>query len=197
MASINKILDEYDFDDIKEYGRKVLFFFSWIWYKMNEYKGLSILILTILMCLYGEENILFYVISGSIFYTMILLREFLDHKKEKDQLDSLDLHYFESADKEFEDPLDGYVDLCINEYMILNRGYRGQAYISKKEEASIRKEILDIMSQNLSPLMKKKFEMYYGKDRVPAILARKCFIKISLISQPVLSSDTAKYSRFI
>jgi hypothetical protein len=113
-------------------------------------------------------------------YGATLLRELLDHKKEKDRLDSIDLSYFQTADQNLEDPLDGYVDMCINEYMLLNRGFQNESYIKEKEEAEIRKGVIEILASNMGPSMKKKFELYYGSGQVEAILARKCFIRIAL-----------------
>ena len=150
-----------------------------LYLNIMDSKGLAVLISTIIMCfLYGD--MFAPVLSGAILYLMILLRELLTHKIENDKLKSIDLHYFEHAKNNLEDPLDGYVDMCINEYMILYRGYKDHTFIKKDEEALMRKEILDIMASNMSPLMKAKFELYYGKGRVENLLARKCFIRVSL-----------------
>lgn len=111
---------------------------------------------------------------------MVLLRELLNHKISQDKLNSLDIHFFETANKNLEDPLDGYIDICINEYMILYRGYKAHTYIREAEETQIRQEILDIMASSMSSLMQAKLEMYYGKGRLPSIMARKCFIKVAL-----------------
>ena len=70
--------------------------------------------------------------------------------------------------------------MCINEYMLLNRSYHGETYIKEKEEMEIRKGVIELLSSNLGPDVKKKFELYYGKGQVEAVLARKCFIRISL-----------------
>ena len=142
-------------------------------------KGISILFMTILLLLFGVQWV-HSITSGSILYILTLMKSLVDHKIEKDRLDSIDIEYFERANKDLEDPLDGYVDLCINEYMILFRGYRESAYITDKEEALIRKEVLDLIAANMSPLMRRKFELYYGEGRLIEILARKCFIRISL-----------------
>ena len=144
-----------------------------------ENKGVSILLFTVLFSLFSE-NFLVTTLIGSVLYLMTLLRELLDHKIETDRLQSLDLDYFKSANDNLEDPLDGYVNLCFQEYLLLYHAYKDKQYIKEKEEALMRKEVLDIIASNLSPLMQRKFEQYYGKGRLPGILARKCFIKISL-----------------
>lgn len=143
-------------------------------------KGVSIFLPVILLVFITDIWIKWLSIGMGL-YGMILLKEWLNHKIEKDKLDSIDLHFFESSDTDLEGPLDAYVDMCINEYMLLNRGYKTQqAYINSKEESLMHKEILDLLASNMSELMKKKFEMYYGKGRVESLIARKSYIKVSL-----------------
>ena len=151
-----------------------------IYYNLMDYKGPVIYLLCGIMCLFGSYHPLEYVLCASILYAAVLCRELVNHKKEKDTLDSIDIHYFETANKELEDPLDGYIDSCINEYMILYRGLNNTAYINDKEEQNMRRGVLDIVASNFGPLMKKKFEMYYGHGQVTNVLAKKCFIRISL-----------------
>lgn len=151
-----------------------------LYYNIMENKGKVICLCCLILCLLGPLHPLDYALLASILYAAILCRELVDHKKEKDILDSVDIHYFETANKNLEDPLDGYIDACINEYMILYRGLNNNAYINDKEEQNIRKGVLDIVASNFGPLMKKKFEMYYGHGQVTNILAKKCFIRISL-----------------
>jgi len=151
-----------------------------IYYHTMENKGKVIFLFCVGLSLFGSRHPLDYAVLASILYAAILCRELVDHKKEKDLLDSVDIHYFETANKNLEDPLDGYIDSCINEYMILYRGLNNNAYINDKEEQNIRKGVLDIVASNFGPLMKKKFEMYYGHGQVTNILAKKCFIRISL-----------------
>lgn len=136
------------------------------------------------------------VLSCSIVYGMTLLKDLLEHKKEKDRIESIDIDYFKTAQDNLEDPLDGYVDMCINEYMLLNRGYNNETYIKEKEELEIRKGVIELLSTNMSPTMKHKFELYYGKGQVEAVLARKCFIRIALyvanINKNAYSEDTGE-----
>ena len=158
-------------------------------------KSLCILMLTILLIY--KIDMYSGLAMGCSLYIMTLLRELLNHKINIDTINQVDLHYFETANKNLEDPLDGYIDLCIQEYMLLYRGYKAQQYITEKEEANIRKEVLDIIASTMSDLMRKKFELYYGTNRLPAILARKCFIKISLMiadNNKVLYQDSTRES---
>lgn len=164
-------------DKIKKYKSLLIELLDSIKYYILNHKSLCVLILTtLLVILFWLDGL----IIGSVLYLMILLRELLNHKIEKDKLDSLDIHYFETANRDLEDPLDGYIDLCLNEYMLLYRAYKNLTYIRQQEEAQIRQEVLDIMASNMSTLMQTKLEMYYGKGRLPGIMARKCFIKVAL-----------------
>lgn len=172
MSTIDKVI-------ITKYLLIIRDYLKYIVDKVLDNKGISILIMTIIFLIFGIDW-LHSVLSGTILYVLTLMKSLVDHKIEKDRLDTIDIEYFEKANKDLEDPLDGYVDLCINEYMILFRGYKEAAYITDKEEALIRKEVLDLIASNMSPLMKRKFELYYGEGRLLEILARKCFIRISL-----------------
>ena len=155
--------------------------FSKFKYTLKNNRGATILIACLVMYLVSNAGMISVACSGFLLYLCLLGRELLDHKKEKDRLDSIDLTYFQTADKNLEDPLDGYVDMCINEYMLLNRGFQNESYIKEKEEAEIRKGVIELLATNMGPDIKKKFELYYGAGgQVEAILARKCFIRIAL-----------------
>ena len=160
--------------------KDILYNLSKFSYNIKNNKGMTVLIVSLLFYLVTNTHIVFVAISGFLVYSSFLLKELLEHKKEKDKLDSIDLSYFQTADKNLEDPLDGYVDMCINEYMLLNRGYQNESYIKEKEEAEIRKGVIELLASNMGPSIKKKFELYYGRGQVEAILARKCFIRIAL-----------------
>ena len=166
---------------IEYHWKGFLYNLSKLGYYMRNNRGYTILIACLILYLVlGREYIIPIAISGFLVYSSTLLRELLDNKKEKDSLDSIDLSYFQIADKNLEDPLDGYVDMCINEYMLLNRGYQNESYIKEKEEAEIRKGVIELLATNMGPSIKKKFELYYGPGQVESILARKCFIRIAL-----------------
>ena len=168
-------------DKIDDKWKGLQYSLSKLSYYIRHNRGSTILIACFMMYLViGCDYMVSISFSGFLIYISLLLRELLDHKKEKDDLDSIDLSYFQTADKDLEDPLDGYVDMCINEYMLLNRGYQNESYIKEKEEAEIRKGVIELLATNMGPSIKKKFELYYGNGQVESILARKCFIRIAL-----------------
>jgi hypothetical protein len=111
---------------------------------------------------------------------MILGNRLVDHKIEQDQLDSLDIQFYNSTKDPNLDPLDSYVDDCFTRYLVIYKGYAQGIYITDKEEKNIMKELVDSVARSISPIMRKKFEMYYGRGNMDEIMSQKCFIRVSL-----------------
>lgn len=174
--------------DSTPYQQKIQFFLSIIfkyikisleWIMLH--KGLSIFLSVILLYLYTGELSL-YALWGSILYAFTLIVYMIHYKIDKEQLEKIDLDYFNKlniANGE-DNVLDNYVDDCFKRYLILFEGYKGDGYINSKQETAMLKGLIESVSSNLSPLLLKKLELYYGKDRVENILAEKCYIKITI-----------------
>ena len=148
---------------------------------ISSHKGLSIFFSVIILYLYTGELGL-YALWGSILYAFTLIVYMIHYKIDKEQLDRIDLEYFNKLNitNGEDNILDNYVDDCFKRYLILFEGYRGNGYINSKQENAMLKGLIESVSSNLSPLLIKKLEMYYGKDRVGNILAEKCYIKITI-----------------
>lgn len=148
---------------------------------ISLHKGLSIFFSVILLYLYTGELGL-YALWGSILYAFTLIVYMIHYKIDKEKLDRIDLEYFNKLNitNGEDNILDNYVDDCFKRYLILFEGYRGNGYINSKQENAMLKGLIESVSSNLSPLLIKKLEMYYGKDRVGNILAEKCYIKITI-----------------
>lgn len=157
-------------------------------------KGTSLFLLTLVLLCVTETPLIWTIISA-IGYCMILLRELLDHKKEHDTLKLIDVKFFEDEQKNFEGPLDAFIDTCFNEQLIMTRGWREGQYISKNEEKQMMQDLIDLMARNMGPMMKRKLELYYGPGMVDDALVRKAYIKVSLYvanTNKVLYTDVQK-----
>ena len=162
---------------------------------MNN-KGMSIFLICIILAVLLKHPIETAII-GSLLYLMTLFRELVDHKKNYDQMQLVDINFFNNT-KEFDGPLDSFIDTCFNEVLVLSRGWKEGQYITKKEEDQIMRDLIDMMARNMGPVMKKKLELYYGPEQVDSALARKCFIKVSLYvanNNKILYVDTQKKSK--
>lgn len=143
-------------------------------------KGTSILLITILSCFFTNDTNT-YALWGSVVFLLCLFERLIDHKIKKDNLDQIDLNFFSNNMAVIDhDILDLYINDCFNRYMVIFRGYKQNEYIQEKDQSLMLKELLDIIATNMSPLLRKKLELYYGNGNVDKIMAEKCFIKITL-----------------
>ena len=162
---------------------------------MNN-KGMSIFLVCTILSIISKHPIKTAII-GSLLYLMTLFREMVNHKKSCDQMQLIDINFFNNQ-REFDGPLDSFIDMCFNEVLVLSRGWKEGQYITKKEEDQIMRDLIDMMARSMGPIMKKKLELYYGPEQVDSALARKCFIKVSLYvanNNKILYVDTQKKSK--
>ena len=145
-----------------------------------ENKGKSLFLSILFTFLFTDIGLIELSVSGAILYSMILARELTDEKKENDKMKLIDDNFFSEKSKDFEGPLDSFVEMCLNEVLILSRGWKQGQYITKNEENQIMQDMIDSMARNMGPILKKKLELYYGPRQVDSALVRKAYIKVSL-----------------
>lgn len=152
-------------------------FLEWIMF----HKGLSIFLAVIILSVL-TGNISIYALWGSVLYTFTLVVKIIHHKFDNDDMKQIDLEYFNkmsTTDGE-QNVIDNYIDDCFKRYLILFEGYRSGGYINTRQENAMLKGLIETVANNLSPLMIKKLELYYGEGRLGDILAEKCYIKVTL-----------------
>lgn len=142
-----------------------------------DHKGLYILIASIAIFLISGDYI-FPFVWATVLYLLTLAYRYLDYKKEKELLDLIKFDQFQELDK----ILDAYIEECYNRDVGFFNPKIINDYISEKEQIRLMQELKNSVASNMSKSFRKKFELYYGEDRLDSILSTKCFIYITLLA---------------
>lgn len=146
---------------------------------INKNKGLSIFIVSSILSVFtGEYDK--YALWGSILFILTLLSNIFNFYKEKNNVDNIDLEFYVKNINSKVDILDNYIEKCFDNVLILTRGYlENPVYIRTKEEEQLRKDLLDEVAKNLSPILIKKLKLYYG-DSIYDIITEKVYIRVTM-----------------
>jgi len=108
---------------------------------------------------------------GMILYGFILLNRRTNIKA--------DISRRESFDENTPKIIDQIIDESFNEYLVLNRGYKGaDEHISSEEEKVMIDKMVDMVSERISDTIKEKLEAYYDRDSVPNIVSSKIYMAV-------------------
>ena len=148
--------------------------------------GYSILLVASTFILLGFP-VIGIAIAASLLYGMILLKDYLEHKKELDRIKTLDIELIGSSKKSQDwskrsasDLLGEYVEECFNRDVLFFYPIQPDDYIDPETENKLLNELLDSAAANLSPSMTRKLGMYFGEDNVMMIIGRKCLVTVTL-----------------
>ena len=141
-------------------------------------KGISILILSIILSLITQDKFTFF-FWGTILYLLINHTKKVEDKKESDILKEIDFKLLGSGDDSLSALLDQFIADCFNRDVIFFRGIKDKEYINDKDEKEMLNSLLNSVAGGLSPILRDKLALYYG-EQLDRILARKCFITVSL-----------------
>ena len=154
--------------------RKILYMYELI----KDNQGLFSIALFLIITLFSSY--ITGLIISTVFYLLVLKKDMNDHKKNNDDMDLIDIDYFNFAHSPGLDPLDAYIDSCFNMYVLLFRGFKQGIYIRQEEEKIILKELMDMVAKNMGRTFKKKLELYYGTGHIEDLLAQKCYIRVAM-----------------
>lgn len=157
---------------------------------ISNHKGISLIILFLIMIFITKE----YGISlfGIIIYLLILKKEKNDHEKEMDYLKLIDFKLLDDTENGLSSILDKYITDCFNRDVVFFRGIKEKEYINAKDEKEMLDTLMNSAVSNISPLLRKKIDLYYGEGQSDIIIGRKCFIVVSLF---VASKNKAIYNK--
>lgn len=144
---------------------------------MNN-KGLSILILSILLSILTGDKFTYF-FWGTILYLLIHHTNRIKEEKKSDKLKDIDFKLLGAGEESLSAILDQFIADCFNRDVIFFRGIKDKEYINDKDEKEMLNSLLNSVASGLSPILRDKLELYYG-DQLDRILARKCFITVSL-----------------
>ena len=167
----------------KSFLRKISDFLS-----RNKY---TILVLSVILSIVLSSNPFLWlttILGASILYMVPILKEYIEYKKEKELMDSIDLtligHTLEKEDtlnkRSLYDLLSEYVTNCFERDVIIFFNLRPGDVVNSKLEEELLEELEDSAIRNMGPLLRKKLELYFGKGRVDIIIGRLCFLTVSI-----------------
>lgn len=87
----------------------------------------------------------------------------------------LDLQLKTKIDSSIIEILDTFIQDCFNEYLILNSDPINNKFIGEEEEKKIRDELIDLISNRISPTLYKQLTVYYNAKSIPTILSNKIY----------------------
>ena len=154
--------------------RKILYMYDWIKDNQGLFSIALFLVITI------SSSYITGLIIATVFYLLVLKKEMNDHKKNDDNMNLIDVDYFNFAHAPGLDPLDAYIDSYFNMYVLLFRGFKQGIYIRQEEEKIILKELMDMVAKNMGKPFKTKLELYYGIGHIEDLLAQKCYIRVAM-----------------
>lgn len=75
--------------------------------------------------------------------------------------------------------LDKIIESCFQEYSIMNLIYKTEWYIKEEEEVQISKDICNLVSLRISPVMMKQLSLYYNEEAIMDIIAKRVYFKVT------------------
>lgn len=176
------------FSNYKSYLNKIILEkIDWIEY----HKGLSLFFLCLFLSLITGEYTIFN-FWGVIVYLLIIKKEKNNDEKELNYLNSIDFKLLDDAEDSLSSILDRFITDCFNRDVIFFRGIKDKEYINSKDEKEILDNLMNSVISNISPLLRKKIDLYYGEGQSDIIIGRKCFVIVSLF---VANNNKAIYNK--
>lgn len=156
----------------------------------SKFRNYIIVIINILTIFISSNTYLWLTVmlGSALLYILPILNEYLEYKKEKEMLDSIDINLIGNS-LEREDTLnkrsayDILSEYVINRFendVLIYHNIKSGDVINSKMEDMLLKDLIESTTANLSPIVRRKFELYFGMGRVDTIIGRLCFITVSM-----------------
>lgn len=93
--------------------------------------------------------------------------------------------------------LDNMITEALDEYRVLNLGYKNE-YINEKQEQEIVNAVKDSISNRISPVFMDRLSLQYNKDALPDVIAKKIILHVTAFvvennsNQNTLPNETIK-----
>lgn len=108
-----------------------------------------------------------------------LFNKWIEYKYSELELKKYDIDLHLNISNDIEARLDTVVESCFQEYSLMNLIYKTDWYITEKEEIQISKDICTLISGRISPVMLKQLELYYNKDAIFDVIAKRVYFKVT------------------
>lgn len=110
-------------------------------------------------------------VFGYLIYTMN------KHKNNMENLTKYSINVSANIDRSIPGVLEYIIQDCFNDYKIKNLAYKNE-YITPEKEANIRKDLVGMVSDRISPAALDKLSLFYKIDSIASILADKIYITV-------------------
>ena len=141
----------------------------------------TILFIVSVLAAISTDQYLQWAIIFAILYMLILITKVANFRMRMKEMKEVDINFFNFQNTAGLDPMDAYINDCFQRYILLYRGFKQGSYVTEKDEKKMLADLISSVSENLSPVMRRKFELYYGPGMTD-LLATKCYITVSLYS---------------
>lgn len=108
-----------------------------------------------------------------------LFNKWIGFKYDELELKKYDIETHLKVTDDIEARLDTVIESCFQEYSLMNLIYKSDWYIKEEEEIQISKDICTLVSDRISPVMLKQLELYYNKDAIYDIIAKRVYFKVT------------------
>ena len=151
----------------------------------------ELLVLINIIVLIATDNSMLWlavILGSTLIYVLPKLNSYLEYKKEKETIDSIDLSLIgNSLEREdvmnkrsVYDILSEYVTNTFENSVLVYHNIKPGDIINTQLEDLLLKELLENMVSNISPIVRRKFELYVGDDQVDIIMGRLAFLTVSI-----------------
>lgn len=130
---------------------------------------------------------LLYIVT--LFVVIYIAKRYFDSLSSIRDLKLLEIQLSQNIDNNIVDKLDDYLEDIFNDYILSSPKYLQQPYINSKDEEQMRQDLVDLVSDRMSPYLYQKLAIYYNENSIPDILANKIFL---LVTAFVANKNTPK-----
>lgn len=106
-------------------------------------------------------------------------KDWLAYKYAELDLRQYDIDTHLNVTDDIEKRLDTVIESCFQEYSLMNLIYKTDWYIVEDEEIQISKDICALVSDRISPVMMKQLSLYYNKEAILDIIAKRVYFKVT------------------
>ena len=106
-------------------------------------------------------------------------KKWLLYKTKELELKEYDIDMHLQVTDDIEVRLDKIIESCFQEYSIMNLIYKTEWYIKEEEEVQISKDICNLVSLRISPVMMKQLSLYYNEEAIMDIIATRVYFKVT------------------
>ena len=100
------------------------------------------------------------------------------HRKAVERIMTYQVNVAASIGPEIPELLNLIIQECFRDYEVTFLAPMNEQYINEDREKEIRKDVVDIVINRLSPAALDKLSLFYNPDKIANILADKIYIKI-------------------